>query len=165
MKKLKTFDSSFFIGKSHFQEDGTQNYLVFQPIERYFKRNGVSSGDYIYFWKSKGFSDERINFITGSNKSVTPKLSYYGNKIRVQFSGSCLKQDNIKYDHRKLVNIYIVYETSKNYNITSYPTLKKVLFGAVSLIKNNDQYKYSRYGIGIDRKETFSVDNGLVETV
>ena len=31
LKKLKTFDSSYFIGKSHFEEDGTQNYLVFQP--------------------------------------------------------------------------------------------------------------------------------------
>ena len=37
LKKLKTFDSSYFIHKSHFEEDGTQNYLVFQPIVRYFK--------------------------------------------------------------------------------------------------------------------------------
>ena len=29
LNKLKTFDSSYFIGKSHFEEDGTQNYLVF----------------------------------------------------------------------------------------------------------------------------------------
>ena len=29
LKKSKTFDSSYFIGKSHFEEDGTQNYLVF----------------------------------------------------------------------------------------------------------------------------------------
>ena len=36
LKKLKTFYSSYFIGKSHF-EDGTQNYLVFQPMYRYFK--------------------------------------------------------------------------------------------------------------------------------
>ena len=35
LKKLKTFDSSYFIGKSHFEEDGIQNYLVFQPINRY----------------------------------------------------------------------------------------------------------------------------------
>ena len=35
--KLKTFDSSYFIGKSHFDEDGTQNYLVFQPLNKYFK--------------------------------------------------------------------------------------------------------------------------------
>ena len=37
LKKLKTFDSSSFIGKSHFEEDGTQNNLVFQPINKYFK--------------------------------------------------------------------------------------------------------------------------------
>ena len=27
LNKLKTFDMSYFIGKSHFEEDGTQNYL------------------------------------------------------------------------------------------------------------------------------------------
>ena len=32
LKKLKTLDLSYFIGKSHFEEDGKQNYLVFQPI-------------------------------------------------------------------------------------------------------------------------------------
>ena len=34
LNKLKTFDSSYFIGESHFEEDVTQNYLVFQPIIR-----------------------------------------------------------------------------------------------------------------------------------
>ena len=34
LKKLKTFDSSYFIGESHFEEDGTQNYLVFQPLNK-----------------------------------------------------------------------------------------------------------------------------------
>ena len=37
LKKLKTFDSIYFRGKSHFEEDGTQNYLVFQPIQRFLK--------------------------------------------------------------------------------------------------------------------------------
>ena len=37
LNKLKTFDSGYLIGKSHFEEDGTQNYLVFQPINKYFK--------------------------------------------------------------------------------------------------------------------------------
>ena len=32
LNKLKSFDSSYFIGKSHFGEDGTQNYLVSQPM-------------------------------------------------------------------------------------------------------------------------------------
>ena len=49
LKKLKTFDSSYFIGKSHFEEDGTQNYLVFQPINRYFKV--IANTDYVSSWK------------------------------------------------------------------------------------------------------------------
>ena len=32
LKKLETFDSIYFCGKSHFEDDGAQNYLVFQPI-------------------------------------------------------------------------------------------------------------------------------------
>ena len=61
MKKLKTIDSSYFIGKSHFEEDRTQKYLVFQPMYRYFNRvRGVGSGNCIYSWKSKGLSDENI---------------------------------------------------------------------------------------------------------
>ena len=34
IKKLKTFDLSYFKGKNHFEADSTQNYLVFQPIHR-----------------------------------------------------------------------------------------------------------------------------------
>ena len=37
LNKLKTFDSSYFVGKSHFEEYGIQNYLVFEPLNRYFK--------------------------------------------------------------------------------------------------------------------------------
>ena len=37
LKKLKTLDLSYFIGKSYFEDDGAQNYLVFQPIRRYVK--------------------------------------------------------------------------------------------------------------------------------
>ena len=78
MKKLKTFDLSYFIGKSHFEEDGTQNYLVFQPMYRYFKRiAGVGNSIYIYYWESKGLSDEGNNSITASNYSVTPFLDYF----------------------------------------------------------------------------------------
>ena len=38
---LKTFDLGYFIGKNYFEEDGAQNYLVFQPIIRYFKVNTI----------------------------------------------------------------------------------------------------------------------------
>ena len=77
LKKLKTFNSSYFRGKSHFEEVGTQNYLVFQPMHRYFKRVAcVGNGNYIYFQKFKCLSDERVNSITASNYSITPELNY-----------------------------------------------------------------------------------------
>ena len=132
MKKLKTFDSSYFISKSHFEEDGTQNYLAFEPMYRYFKRSaGVGNGNYIYYWQSKGLSDERINSIKTPNHTITPFLDYYGTKTRVEFSGSCLKQDSVTFNHKKVVNIYIVYEISRSINISNYPILENCLFGAV----------------------------------
>ena len=51
IKKLQAFDSSYFRGKSHFEEDGVQKYLVFQPIRRYFKI--IANTKYISSWKSK----------------------------------------------------------------------------------------------------------------
>ena len=133
MKKLRTFDSSYFRGKSHFEEDRTQNYLVFQPIQRYFKRiAGVGNGNYIYYWKSKGLSDERISSIKTSDYEITPYFSYFDtNKIRVKFDGGCLKQDPVSLFHGRIVNPYIVYEVSKNINISGYPTLENRLFGPV----------------------------------
>ena len=108
--------------------------------------------------------DERINSITASNYSITPELSYYGSKIRVKFNGSCLKQDKIIYTHGKRVNIYIVYEISKNFNISSYPTLENCLFGAVTLTKYVaiDGYKYFGYGIGFNKKGEFSFGRNVI---
>ena len=108
-------------------------------------------------------SDERINSITASNYSITQELSYYGSKIRVKFNWSCLKQEKITYNHEKIVNIYIVDKINQNYNISSYPTLENCFFGAVRLTKNVDidENKYSGYGIGFDRKGTFSFGNGF----
>ena len=151
LKKLKSFDSSYLIGKSRFEEDGTQNYLVFQPINRYFKN--IGSGNYIYYWKSEGLPDEKINSIKTSDYGITPKLNYYGTKTRVEFNGSCLKQDSVTFNHGKVVNIYIVYEISKSINISDYPTLENCLFGAVSQTKiaDIDRYGCSGYGIEFDR--------------
>ena len=99
LNKLKTFDSSYFNGKSHFEEDGTQNYLVFQPMCRYFTI--ITSTDYISLWKSKGLSAESIKPPTTSDNSLAPSLDYYGNKIRVKFARSCLKQSNkVLYTHK-----------------------------------------------------------------
>ena len=81
---------------------------------KFFKRiAGVGSGNYIYFGKSKGSSHEGLDSITASNYKITSELSFYGTKTRVEFNGSCLKQDKITYNHRKIVNTYIVYEIIK----------------------------------------------------
>ena len=69
-------------------------------------------------------SDERLNSNTASNYGITPELSFYGTKTRVEFNESSLKQDKATYNHGTIVNIYIVYEISKDYNISSYPTLE-----------------------------------------
>ena len=42
-------------------------------------------------WKSKELSDESIYTPSTSDNSLTPVLSYVGNKIRVKFDGSCIK--------------------------------------------------------------------------
>ena len=113
LKKLKTFDSSYFIGKSYFEEDGTQNYLQFQPIIRYFKVNTITNTDYVSSWKSKGLSAESIKPPAISENSLNPALNYYLTKARVKFTGSCLKQTKVSYTHGKVVNIYIVSELSQ----------------------------------------------------
>ena len=86
-----------------------------------------------------------------------------GTKIRVRFSGSCLKQDKITYTHGKIVNIYIAYEINKKDNTkSSDPTLENCLFGAVTLTNNIniDKYGHSGYGIGFDRRSSFSFPGG-----
>ena len=96
---------------------------------------------------TKILSDERINSIKTSDYGITPKLSHYGTKTRVEFNGSCLKQDKITYTHGKIVKIYIVYELTGSDSDGNDPTVKNSLFGSVTLIKNADidKYGYSGY--------------------
>ena len=63
---------------------------------------------------------------------------------------------------KKVVNIYIVYELAGSSSHSDDPTLKNCLFGAVTLTKNADidKYGYSGYGIGFDRRSSFSFPSG-----
>ena len=113
-------------------------------------------------WQSKGLSNKSIKPPTTSDNSLTSELNYYGNKIRVKFTRSCLKQSDHIFTHKEVVNIYIVYELAASSSHDSDPTLKNCLFGAVTLTKNADigKYKYSGYGIGFDRRSNFSFTGG-----
>ena len=75
-KKLKAFDSITFHGKSHFGDDGTQNWLVFQLIQKYFKIVSTTDNN-ISSWKSKGLSAESIKPPTTSNKLPNPPLNFF----------------------------------------------------------------------------------------
>ena len=57
------------------------------------------------------------------------------------------------------MNVYIVYEIGLRDRGYDYATLENSFFGAVKLVKNTDidKYKYSGYGIGFNRRGTFSV--------
>ena len=112
--------------------------------------------------QSKGLSDESIKLPTTSDNSLNPELNYYGTKTRVKFAGSCLEQSSHVLTHKKIVNIYIVYELAASSSHTSDPTIKNVLFGAVTLTKNAgiEKYKNSGYRIGFDRRSSFSFLSG-----
>ena len=155
---------SYYRGKQYFdQGNGKQNYLVFHSLRKYFELNSVfDAADYVLSRQSKGLSNERIKPPTTTNNSLTPELNYYGTKTRVKFTRSCLKQSGHILTHKKVVNIYIVYELAACSSPTSDPTIKNCLFGAVTLTKNGaiEKYKYSGYGIGFDRRSSFSFPIG-----
>ena len=149
LKKLKSFYSSYFVGKSHFEEDCVQNYLVFKPTVRYFKVNTITNTDYISSWTSNIFSAESIKPPATSDNSITPELNHYGTRTRVKINGSCSQQSKISYAHSTIVNIYIFYELGASGSHNNDPTPKNCLLGAVTLTKNTDidRCKYSGYGI------------------
>ena len=128
---------------------------------RYFRI--IANTKYISSWKSKGLSDETITPYATSDNSLTPWIDHYGTKIRLKFNKSCLKQPNkLTYDYGHKVNVYIVYELGASSSNDSDPTLKDCLFGPVTLTKNAgiEKYGYSGFGIGFDRRSSFSFPSG-----
>ena len=89
LQKLNTYDLSYFRGKNYFDEDGTQNYYIFQPISKYLKVVNVNDIDYILSWKSRGLNDVEIESIKTNNYLHNPRMDIYNtSKIRIKFNGS-----------------------------------------------------------------------------
>ena len=145
LTKLERFDSSYFRGKNYSAgHNGTQNYLVFQRMNKYYKNVGNTGK--ISSWKSKGLVDEIIKPI---DNTQAPELIYSGETIHVKFDENYLKQDKITFNHGKIVNIYIVYETTKNNPISdSYPVIQNSLFGEIAVNKNKtiEELQFTGYG-------------------
>ena len=94
---------------------------------KYFKLNSVVGViDRVLSWQSKGLSNESIKPPTTSNNSLNPRLSYNDTKIKVQSTGSCLKEPKFTFTHKKVVNFYIVYELGASSSHDNDPTIKIV---------------------------------------
>ena len=62
----------------------------------------------------------------------------------------------------KRVNIYTAFELAGPSSHCDEPSLRSCLIGAITLTKNADidKYEYSGYGIGFDRRSSFSFPGG-----
>ena len=159
---------SYFHGKNYFDEDGNQNYYIFQPISKYLKVAYVNDINYILSWKSRGLNDIKIESIKINNYSLNPRMDLYGmRQIRITFNGSFLNRFLPAVLRGVIVNIYIVYEITSDYKDINYPTLGNCLFGPVKLTKNAniDKCGYSGYGTGFHREISFSFGNEIGKNV
>ena len=82
-------------------------HKVFHSVHRYLKN---ANSNHICACKPTRMSGESIKLSVASNNSLIPALSYININIEAKFDGSCLKQDKGTFTHKKVVNIYIVFQ-------------------------------------------------------
>ena len=157
LKKLKKFNAAYFRSKNYFDGDGTQYYLLFQPVYKYLEKlgNDISSRE------SKGLSNEKISSNITYNYNQAPDVVYDLAITKLSFNTDLLKQDKATYNYGPIVNISIVYRLAPDINNCGV-TLENCPFGAVKLTKNAEigKYKYSGYGIGFDSRGSFTHPSG-----
>ena len=86
----------FFIGRSEFSDDLSENVLIFQPIFNTFTMPAGTT-DTVMESESKEMSNEKTKPPITANNSFSPKLKWMHNlEIKVEFKVSYLKQDDLK---------------------------------------------------------------------
>ena len=160
LKKIKTLGLSYFGHKNYFEgNDGAQNALVFQTLQKYFNLSNV---DQISKWKSKGLSNQYLNAV---GTLVDVVLSKPIKPMHVIFKGkdTLVQNDNDIIAGGPMVNIYIVYKTSPR-TINSNFVFKNCLFGAIKIVNttnsDTDKWQYSGYGIRFDLTGSFTHPDG-----
>ena len=96
--KTKAFDSSYFCGKNHFEDGGTQSDLVLEAIYRYFKKIGNSSN--ISAWKPKWLSDKRMTPPIASGNILAPSLNYIDFRARIKLAGQYSGQEKVTFTRK-----------------------------------------------------------------
>ena len=97
-------------------------------------------------------SNEKFTPHFTSNNSLSPKLVWMNNsRIKLEFEGSCLKQDKASFIPSNVVNLYTAYELNTwSQDLNAEFTVKDCLFGAAKLTKNANPNKYSYSGYGTE---------------
>ena len=166
LKKLKTLDLSYFCGKSYFEgNDGEQNALVFQTMQKHFNLSNINK---ISKWKSKGLPNHYLNAV-GTLGDVMLSKPIKHMYVIFQGKSPLVQNDNGIIAGGPIVNIYIVYKTSPktiNFNFV----FENCLFGAIKIANtansDTDKWQYSGYGIGFDSKCEFThLDGGSGKNV
>ena len=94
---------------------------------------------------------------TDTNNNRVPIINY-NNEIELHFRKNKVLKQSIGDDHKKIVNIYIVYKIDPNYATHNSFPLKDYLFATINVIPNTDisKYKYSGgYGFAFQRNKPF----------
>ena len=98
-----------------------------------------------------------------TNKSLSPKLAWMNNsRIRLRFTGSCLREQFATFTPNNVENLFIVYELDRwSQDLNAKFNLKDCLFGAVKLTMNvnPNKYSYSGYGTGFGSRSLISIPN------
>ena len=76
LKDLQDKDSSLFIGRSDFFNNGAQSYLIFQAL--YYTLKRLDDTEKIVSWKSKVLSAETLTTPTTTNNSLSSSVKWYG---------------------------------------------------------------------------------------
>ena len=147
---VKKTDFHTKVTKNNFEgNDGAQNALVFQTMQKYFNLSNVNQ---ISKWKIKGLSNQYFNAVDTLGDVV---LSKPIKPMHVIFKGkgTLFQNGNDIIAGGPIVNIYIVYKTSPKV-INSNFAFKNCLFGAIKITNttnsDTDKWQYSGYGTGFD---------------
>ena len=111
-----------------------------------------------YYWQSYGLMNSKISAIGRDTNNDRVPIINNNNEIELHFRKNKVLKQSIGDDHKKIVNIYIVYKIDPNYAThTSFP-LKDCLFGTINVTPNTDisKYKYSGgYGFAFQKNKPF----------
>ena len=86
---------SILNGGKYFGENGSENYLVFQPCFTYLTR----TDDKIVLWQSKEMSEESIAPPSTTNYRFAAKRIGKYSISTIKFNGDCSKQNSMSFIH------------------------------------------------------------------